>query len=240
MSVVRAITARRNLLLPAPAGKHHQPTFRMKPDTCILYLIRHGATANNLARPPILQGGNVDSPLSDQGRGQAQAAADLLSGTKIEAVYSSSMKRARETAEIIAAPHGLAVEPFDELREADVGGWEGRSWTEIAQSEPDAYQRFMADASQHGYAGGENLIQVRQRSAPVIERLMRDNLGRRIVIVGHNVVNRSFLAPLMHRPMAHARTITQDNCGVNVIRLRGEEFKLITLNAAFHVEGAYE
>ena len=209
-------------------------------NTCVLYLIRHGATENNLANPPILQGGSVDDSLSAAGRDQAERTAELLAGTALEAVYSSTMKRARETAEIIARRHGLGVESFDELREADVGHWGGRSWVEIAKTEPEAYQSFLDDASQYGYAGGENLNQVRERTAPVIERLMRDNLGRRIVIVGHNVVNRSFLSPLMHRPMSHARTITQENCGVNVIRLRGEEFKLLTLNAAFHLEGVYE
>jgi broad specificity phosphatase PhoE len=211
----------------------------LRKDTTILYLIRHGATENNLADPPILQGNSVDSPLSAAGRLQAARVTELLAEHEIAAVYSSSMQRAKETAEIIAEPHGLTVTSFDELREVNVGTWEGRSWVEIAQSEPETYKLFMDDASMHGYAGGENLNQVRQRSAAVIERLMQENRGRRIVVVAHNVVNRVFLAPLMYRPMAHARTISQENCCVNVVRLRGDELKLITLNAAFHLEGVY-
>lgn len=213
---------------------------KLKPNTCILYLIRHGATENNLAKPPILQGNSVDLPLSPTGRQQAAFVTELLEEHEIAAVFSSSMNRARETAEIIAEPHGLKVTTFNELREVDVGTWEGRSWGEISKTEPEAYRLFMLDASQHGYAGGENLSEVRERSAAVIERLMRENLGRRIVVVAHNVVNRVFLAPLMHRPMSMASSIAQENCGVNVIRLRDDEMKLITLNAAFHLEGAYE
>jgi broad specificity phosphatase PhoE len=212
----------------------------LRKDTSILYLIRHGATENNLADPPILQGNSVDLPLSPTGRQQAARVTELLAEHEIGAVLSSTMKRAKETAQIIAEPHGLSVTSFDELQEVNVGDWEGRSWVEIAQTEPEAYRLFMDDASKHGYAGGENLNQVRERSAAVIERLMRENLGRRIVVVAHNVVNRVFLAPLMFRPMSHARTISQENCCVNVIRLRGDELKLITLNAAFHLQGAYE
>ena len=213
---------------------------KLRDDTCILYLIRHGATENNLADPPILQGGGIDLPLSPAGKQQAAMVAELLESHEIAGVFTSTLQRARETAEIIAQPHGLVVQTFPELSEADVGEWEGKSWDEIAKSDPDAYRRYMDDASQHGYLGGENLNQVRERSSPVIERLMRENLGRRIVVVGHNVVNRVFLSPLMYRPMAQARTIIQENCGVNVIRLRGDALKLITLNAAFHLLDAYE
>ena len=68
--------------------------------------------------------------------------------------------RSRETAEIIAAPHGLVVQTIAEISEVDVGQWEGRSWVEIAQTEPDAYRQFQENCGQHGYAGGENLTQV--------------------------------------------------------------------------------
>lgn len=208
-------------------------------NTCIMFLVRHGATANNLARPPILQGGGVDLSLSEEGRVQAQRAAALLRDWRLAAAYSSSMKRARETAEIIATPHGLKVTALDAIREVDVGSWEGRSWQEIAKTEPEAYARFMDDASQYGYVGGENLTQVHERVTPVLTELMQRHLGQRIVVVGHNVVNRSFLAPLMHAPMSQARTITQENCCVNVIRWREGALKLLTLNAAFHLEGVY-
>ena len=107
------------------------------PDTCLLYLLRHGATINNTADPPILQGCKADPPLSGEGLAQAHAAARLLSSRQIGAVYCTPLLRSRQTAEPIAAVHALRVEEVPDLTECDVGLWEGRSWVEIEQSEDD-------------------------------------------------------------------------------------------------------
>jgi len=206
------------------------------PDTCWLYLLRHAATANNLARPPRLQGRRLDAELSDEGRAQAERAAAWLAERPIAAVYSSPLRRAVETAASIARRRNLAVQRVDAITEVDVGDWEGRAWDEIARSDPDAYQRFLAAPERHGYRGGENLSQVDQRAVPALQRLLEENLGRWIVVVGHNVVNRVFLARLIQLPLAAARLLVQDNCGVNLIRHRGGETQLRTLNSIGHLE----
>ena len=95
------------------------------PDTCWLYLVRHGATANNEARPPRLQGRRTDPALSDEGQEQSRETGRLLASQRIEAVYTSPLLRARQTARAIAEPHGLPVEVVDDLIEVDVGRWEG-------------------------------------------------------------------------------------------------------------------
>jgi len=205
------------------------------PPTCWLYLLRHGATANNDARPVRLQGRRADPGLSDQGRGQAERTGRFLSGHTIDAVYSSPLRRARETAEAIASLHGLAVKIVDDLIEVDVGDWEGRPWDEIERTDPGAYRLFMTDASVHPYLGGENLTTVRQRSLPALERLMAENPGRTIVAVAHNVVNRTCLAHWLGMPTKQYRSIPQDNCGINLLRHRGGKVKLVTLNAVEHL-----
>ena len=93
-------------MLPSPA-----------PDVCWLYLIRHGATEHNLQRPPILQGRAVDLYLSAEGVRQAEAVANLLSKAQLTAVFCSTLKRAQQTAEIIAGPHRLPVTAFAQLAE---------------------------------------------------------------------------------------------------------------------------
>jgi broad specificity phosphatase PhoE len=100
-------------------------------DTCTLYLVRHGATINNTADPPLLQGCKSDPPLSEAGIAQAEAAARLLSRRPIDVVYCTPLLRSRQTAERIAACHSLFVEEVPQLTECDVGLWEGRSWVEI-------------------------------------------------------------------------------------------------------------
>ncbi len=79
-------------------------------NTCIMYLVRHGATKNNMAKPPRLQGRREDPSLSDEGRQQAECAAKLLEDLPLTAALSSPLLRAKETAQIIAAPHDLPVD----------------------------------------------------------------------------------------------------------------------------------
>lgn len=203
----------------------------------VMYLIRHGATANNLASPPVLQGCNVDAPLSPTGHQQANAVADLLSRQVLSAVYSSPLQRARETANAIAKRHGHDVVVVPELREANVGRWEGRSWVDIAREEPDAYAKFQREPEIHGYAGGENLMEVRDRVLPVLLRLLRESHPAPFAVIAHNVVNRAFLAQLLKISLADARSIAQNNCGVNVIRLHRNEPMVETLNSVFHLSG---
>lgn len=200
-----------------------------------MYLVRHGATTNNLAVPPLLQGRGVDLELSDAGRQQAACAAELLSGQHLAAVYSSPLIRARETAEIIAAPHGLEVQLVHAVVEVDVGQWEGRSWKEISQTEPEPYRRFIADSANYGYLGGESMNQVRDRCVPALQALMQQHLGAEIAVSAHNVVNRVYVASLLGVPISRAREINQDNCGVNVIRYRRDEAKVLSLNSTFHL-----
>jgi broad specificity phosphatase PhoE len=212
-------------MLPSPA-----------PDTCWLYLIRHGATANNRAKPPRLQGRRTDPGLSDEGRGQAEQTARFLSSVKLKSVFTSPLLRARETAEAIATPHGLDVVTVDDLIEVDVGVWEGRSWEEIQKTDREAYQAFTANAAENPYLGGETILTVLERSAPALERLLSENLGKSIVAVAHNVVNRAWLAQLVGLPLKKYRSVPQDNCGVNLIRYRKGKVKAVTINGVFHLE----
>jgi broad specificity phosphatase PhoE len=205
------------------------------PDVCWLYLLRHGATDYNLRRPPVLQGRSVDLNLSEEGVRQAQAAGRFLAGAGLSAVFASNLKRAQETAAIVAELHSLPVGKRPELVEVDVGSWENRSWVEIEQNEPEAFRLFHDDPGLHGYAGGENLSQVLERVRPTFDELLATHLGRSIAVVGHNVVNRAYLSYLLGVPMAKARKVVQDNCCVNVIRYHQGEAAVWTLNATFHL-----
>ncbi len=200
-----------------------------------MYLLRHGATANNLAQPPVLQGRNQNPGLSAEGQRQAEAAVGALADRNIAAIYCSPMVRAVETAEYFSRDRALAPQTIDALIEVDVGHWEGRDWNEIAASEPDAYRRFMQDPAAHGYSGGESLAEVAQRVLPAMRALLETHLGEAIIVVAHNVVNRVYLAELLQLPTSQARSIAQANCGINVIRRRGTTDSVVTLNSVLHL-----
>lgn len=210
-------------------------TYSVASHACLIFLVRHAATLHNLAQPPRIQGCGEDPPLSDAGRAQASSAARLLARQPITAVYASPLRRACETAAIIAQPHALTATVVTALREVDVGDWEGRSWVDIERDDPDAYGRFVDDPARFGYAGGENFEQVQQRTMPALRALAQQHLGQLVLVVGHNIVNRVLLATWLGVPLARARGIDQDNGGVNVIRYSQDQFHVLTVNAAFHL-----
>ncbi len=201
-----------------------------------LFLIRHGATKANESRPYVLQGRNMDLPLSETGRRQAEQLGRFLAQRNIARVVSSPMKRAVETAQAVAQPHGLTVEVCEELTECDVGRWEGMDWDSIMQQYPDEYQRFMDNPAEHGYLEGETYSDVLHRVQPALQKIIEQAEGRPTVVVAHNVVNRAYLSTLLGIELRKAKSIPQNNTGVNVIRQRDGELKLLTLNAVFHLD----
>ncbi len=207
----------------------------MKEDTCIIYMIRHGATDNNLADPPRLQGRRENPGLSEEGRRQAEQTADFLSQYPIASVYSSPLRRAVETAQPIAARHVRPVEIVDQITEVDLGDWDGRDWNEIQTKDAEAYRSYMDDPDTHTYPGGESFAQVIQRVTPAMERLAEDNLGGQIAVTAHNIVIRMYLGHLLGLAPKEARWLSQSNCGLNVLRYRKGRMKLRTVNAVFHL-----
>src|SRR5436309_5200504 len=115
-----------------------------------LLLVRHGETDWNRDRR--FQG-HADPPLNDAGREQARVLADELAGDRIELIYTSDLQRARETAEIVAGQLGLDVIPLRELREIDVGEWEGFTWPEIVERFPEGARKWHEQG--YGWESGE-------------------------------------------------------------------------------------
>jgi broad specificity phosphatase PhoE len=202
-----------------------------------LYLLRHGATEANLARPPRLQGRRHDPPLARLGARQAEATRDFLAVRAIDYCYCSPLLRAVQTAAIVAAPHSLTPQPVDALTECDLGRWEGLDWPSIRSRDADAYWRFMTSPGEFGYPGGESFADVARRVTPALDGLLSAHAGEALLVVAHHVVNRTYLAGLLGLTPNQARQVTLDNCGISVVVREGEETTVATLNAAFHLQG---
>ena len=202
----------------------------------VLYLLRHGATEANLARPARLQGRRHNPPLARLGVRQAEATRDFLAGLRLDHCYSSPLLRAVQTAAIVAAPHGLSPEPLEPLTECDVGRWEGLDWQTVRYLDAEGYQRFHANPAAFGYPGGESFADVYERVAPALAQLLRVHAGQSLLVVGHHVVNRTYLAGLLGLTPDQARQVTLDNCGISVVVSDGQDTAVSTLNAAFHLQ----
>jgi broad specificity phosphatase PhoE len=202
-----------------------------------LYLVRHAATPANLQKPAKLQGCRTNPDLHPIGVRQAIATRDFLAIRPIEFVYSSPLRRSLRTAEIIAEPHSLSPIAIDDLIECDVGAWEGRSWEEIKQSEPDHYARYHADPSTTGYRGGENFREVHDRVVRAMDEIVARHVGSTVLVVSHHIVNRTYLAGVLGLGPARARMVSLDNCAISIVHREQGKSTVATLNAASQLQG---
>jgi broad specificity phosphatase PhoE len=197
--------------------------------------VRHGATRANVREPNVLQGSRSTSALIRRGQEQARAAARTLQVFQPSRIYCSPLRRARQTARLIAAGLGLPLAVEEALAEVDTGRWTGLSWPEIQRRWPTAYRAFREDAERHGYLGGENLAQVRDRVLPAVEALVARHPGERLVVVAHGVGNRVLLAHWLGLPLRYARRLPQENGAFNLVEFRGTTAQVRTLNSAAHL-----
>ncbi len=147
-----------------------------------LMLVRHGQTDWNLEGR--YQGG-TDVPLNATGRDQAERLADELATRRIDAIYSSPLRRAWETALLLARRHGLEVHPEPLLREIDLGAWEGMLATRIAEEYPELFGRWRRDPRGVRPPGGESIREVHDRAVAAIEGMVERHPGGTLCLVTH-------------------------------------------------------
>src|SRR5581483_99543 len=170
-----------------------------------IYLVRHGATEGHLAESTRLAGRRQDPPLSRLGVRQAELTRNLLGVRPIDCCYSSPLLRARQTAEILAAPHGLGPVVCPDLIECDVGTWQGLDSQAIRYFHADSYRLLKECPREFRFPGGEAWCDIQARIAATLERFFEQHSGQSILVVGHHLVNATFLADLMgiipHHPL---------------------------------------
>ena len=184
-----------------------------------ILLVRHGETDWN--REGRFQG-HADPPLNELGREQAADLAERLAGDGIAAVYTSDLRRAAETAAIVAARLGLPVSAHAGLREIDVGEFQGLTRAEIDERWPDARARFAQRG--YGWSQGETLDELSARVVASLLAIAVRHPGERIVAVGHGGTVRAGLASadgvdiLTHRSMWAGPA---ENCSVYEVLVDG-------------------
>lgn len=202
-----------------------------------LILARHGATGLNLMRPFVLQGRSIDPELSELGIKQAEALANAVADLKPQALYSSSMLRAVQTADAIAKTTALTVEKVHEIIECDIGTWEGLTWEQVKERYPAEHAHFSAEPGETPYLGGESFAMCRDRALPVLQKLAVRHADQTWVVMCHNVVNRALLAHWMGIPQKYARPLPQANCSFNVVEFHDGKAQVRTIGSALHLSG---
>lgn len=183
-----------------------------------IVLVRHGETDWN--REHRFQG-HADVPLNDEGRRQANELADRLAGETYAAAYSSPLRRAVETAQILAARLHFEVEPRDGLKEVDVGSWSGLTTAEVESRFPEGFRRWADDWS-GGWTDGETYDELGRRVVADLHSIAEQHPGERVLAVTHGGAIRSVLAAIAGLSFDSGRTAIAfvENCAIVEVAVR--------------------
>lgn len=193
----------------------------------MIYLMRHGKV--QLADGERRYIGHTDIPLSPEGIDQARQLGGILSGLDIAGLYCSDLTRSRETVRQITA--ALALEPVarQDLREINMGDWDGLTLNEVAIRYPEEYAERGADFANYRISGGESFAECGRRALNALEEILASSAGN-IAIVAHAGFNRTLLCQLLGLPFANMFNIPQDYCCINIISYAKRICRIKTIN----------
>lgn len=185
----------------------------------LIYLFRHGEVMDAGTRRFI---GHRDVPLSPRGERQCRAQAARLHQVELAAVFTSDLRRAHRSGEILGAGHGLEPRVVPALREMDMGRWDGLTAGEIEQREPAAFAEWMARIGNFPFPEGESLADLLARAWPAFEAIVAAHAGRSVAVVAHGGTNRALLCRTLGVPLERILSLGQDYAALTVLeRLDG-------------------
>lgn len=173
-----------------------------------LVLVRHGQTDWNLEGR---YQGQTDLPLNETGRSQARGLAEQLADQPFEAIYSSDLQRAYETANIIAGKHNLAVQSEPRLREVNLGGWEGMLVGDIMRCYPGEWEMRRHDPVHARPPGGESAAELASRIEAAMTEIARRHVVGPVLIVSHGLALAAVLCRVRDIPLTQIFDMIPEN-----------------------------
>jgi broad specificity phosphatase PhoE len=189
-----------------------------------VFLLRHGETAwNKLGRVM----GRTQVPLGADGIEQIKKIAPLIATLKLEAIYTSPLLRAVQTAKLVAAGTKLPICRSEGLNEIAFGEWTGRHFDDLIDDE--LYRRFIKSPAKTVLPGGETISDVQRRGLKVIHEAAQKVPGGRFLFVSHGDVIRAILCHYMKLPLNEYRRLRVDNGSLSALQTdrRWAEIKYI-------------
>jgi len=202
-----------------------------------LILVRHGETEWNRQRR--VQGLS-NLALNDTGKKQAEALARTLSNKKVDAIYSSPLRRAQETARAISRFHRLEVEILDGLKELDVGDVDGMTYEDMKTHHGEFFVRWMTDFTSVRLPGGGFVPELRDQCCTAIQDIVRrerkaEKDDRVAVVVTHFFPIMCIVCNSMGLDLSHCRRLRVDLASISVMDFSADNTVLVSLNDTCHL-----
>jgi 2,3-bisphosphoglycerate-dependent phosphoglycerate mutase len=198
--------------------------------------IRHGETAWNVDTR--IQG-QLDISLNDKGRWQASQAGVALASERIDAIVSSDLSRAYETALAVAKPHGITVQIDHGLREREFGYFQGKTFAEIEAQHPEEALKWRKRVPDFAPEGGESLLIFRDRVAQCLRRLAAQFPGKHLVIVSHGGVMDIIYREATGLDLSAPRSWQLGNASINRVLWNGEHLSLVGWSDTSHLNEGF-
>lgn len=180
-----------------------------------IYLIRHGQTDSNAGKS--FQG-RIDNPLNAVGLDQAEQMAEYMSQLPIDAIYCSSLLRAKQTAEALSKRCNLPCKPMDLLQETSFGEWEGKSFDELWKKYPKEMGIFMTTPGDWTPPGGISFLESQERCKQALKLILEEQgHDKNIAIVAHGGIIRVMLCTLLQCPLNSLWKLSIHNVSVSTI-----------------------
>jgi broad specificity phosphatase PhoE len=200
----------------------------------LFYFLRHGATTWNVEGRIC---GSTDVPLSELGRRQAELLARRLQPVPVEALYTSPLRRALDTALLIGGLVARSPLVDARLAELNYGEWEGTTFAEIERAAPGLYHAWEENPADLAPPGGETGVHLVERAAPFLAEVARRHACGNVVVVCHKTVCRLLACHIMGAPLAeYRRRIPMDNAALNIFEAQDGRWRVLTLNDTAHLD----
>ncbi len=200
-----------------------------------LLLVRHGETDWNRSQR---YQGHMPTSLNAWGRTQAGYVARRLRSKEPTRLYSSDIVRAWETAQIIGDFLNLTPQPVPEIREIDVGQWEGLTPEELYQRFPDHMHAWDNDPANTVRLGGESYAQMQQRALVGLRRMQAAHTAEETVVaVTHGGTIRTLLCHVIGLELRYHTRIALENASLTELHHTDDGWRMVRLNDAAHLEG---
>jgi alpha-ribazole phosphatase len=196
-----------------------------------ILLVRHGITKLHESDRFC---GRTDIPLNKTGIKQAEKLRDRLAAEKLDAIYSSTLRRARVTAEIIASAHKVAVIPCEELCECGFGYIEGLTFEEIKRLHP-ALAQALIDRRAVDFPGGESIEELSKRVHTFIKQLDKHQSEETVLIVSHGGPIRVMICILLGLGLEHWTQISIAMASLSIVETYPDTAILSLLNDVSHL-----
>lgn len=201
-----------------------------------IYLVRHGTTEWN--QEEIFRG-RVDIKLNEVGRAEAQALANYFRPIALQAIYSSPLSRAQETAQAVAQGRNLEIIPEIAFTDIDFGEWHGLPLKEVREKYGAIYRAWREKPHTVTFPQGENLEQVRQRAWQGLQKIVQNNAKQTVLIVSHRVVTKVLICAVLGLDNSHFWQIKQDTTAINCFEYNRGFFVVSLLNDTCHLKAIH-